>query len=206
MAGAGRPDAARRRERPPGLAVVERAGVAELLARPKRGVQYLVAVQTPQYADRLDRRAATPRRSRPARRQRRSSSRNLAQISRTSGPANVTHYNVARTFDVQANVDGTDLGSVGDAASTAVVDELQPQLPRGTTMQRQGPGREHGIVVPRPGATASSSRSLLVYLLMVVNFQSWLDPFIILMALPGRARGHRVDAVRRRARRSACRR
>ena len=45
---------------------------------------------------------------------------------------------------------------------------------------------------------------VLVYLLMVVNFQSWLDPFIILMALPGALAGIAVDAVRDAARRSAC--
>ncbi len=47
---------------------------------------------------------------------------------------------------------------------------------------------------------------VLVYLLIVVNFQSWLDPFIIISALPGGARRHRLDALRRRTRRSAFRR
>ena len=51
------------------------------------------------------------------RRRSRSSSSNIAPLSRTEGPVNITHYNVARTFDVQANVDGTDLGSVAGAVA-----------------------------------------------------------------------------------------
>ena len=76
---------------------------------PKRGVQYLVAVQTPQYEidslDALERDAALDRAA--AQPQLLS---NVATVSRATGPPNITHYNVARTFDVQANVDGTDLG------------------------------------------------------------------------------------------------
>ena len=45
---------------------------------------------------------------------------NLTEIKRAVGPANITHYNVARTFDVQANIDGTDLGSVSDAVEKLV--------------------------------------------------------------------------------------
>jgi CzcA family heavy metal efflux pump len=152
----------------------------------KRGVQYLVAVQTPQYAIRsIDDVNATPLSigggSQPQ------MLSNVAQVSRTVGPANVTHYNVARTFDVQANVDGTDLGSVA-AGVSRIVEELKPELPRGTKVTVKG----------QVESMESSFRGLgyglifavvLVYLLMVVNFQSWLDPFVILMALPGAISG-----------------
>jgi multidrug efflux pump subunit AcrB len=112
---------------------------------------------------------------------------NVAKVSRTLGAANVTHFNAARTFDVQANVQGTDLESVASAVKT-VVDELKPSFPRGTTVRIKGQAE----------SMQSSFRGLgigllfaivLVYLLMVVNFQSWLDPFIILMALPGALAG-----------------
>jgi multidrug efflux pump subunit AcrB len=153
---------------------------------PKRGVQYLVAVQTPQYkVDSLDALNATPLTTRTPGEQQLLG--NVAAISRTATATNITHYNVAPTYDVQANVDGTDLGSVSSAISR-IVKNIQPKLPRGTTIQVIGQaqsmnasfsGLEMGLLFA----------VLLVYLLIVVNFQSWLDPLIILTALPGAIAG-----------------
>ena len=153
---------------------------------PTRGVQYLVAVQTPQYrVDSIDALKATPLSlgaDRPPQ-----FLANVAEVSRTFTPVNITHYNVARTFDVQANVDGTDLASVGSEINR-VFDEVKSSLPRGMTLTKRG----------QLESMESSFRALglglifavvLVYLLMVVNFQSWLDPFVILMALPGALSG-----------------
>lgn len=151
----------------------------------KRGVQYLVAVQTPQYAiGSIDDVNATPLSTGGGRPQLLS---NVASLSRTTGPANITHYNVARTFDVQANVDGTDLGSVAGAVAR-VVDELRPELPRGTkvTIKGQAESMDSSFTGLGYGLLFAV---VLVYLLMVVNFQSWLDPLIILMALPGAVAG-----------------
>jgi multidrug efflux pump subunit AcrB len=155
----------------------------------KRGVQYSVAVQTPQYAiESLDDLGATPLASpegSPDGAPQMLS--NVAALSRVTGPANVTHYNALRTFDVQANVDGADLGSVA-AGVERVVADLAPELPRGAQVKIKG----------QVESMESSFRGLgyglifavvLVYLLMVVNFQSWLDPLIILMALPGAIAG-----------------
>jgi multidrug efflux pump subunit AcrB len=152
---------------------------------PKRGVQYLVAVQTPQYEiDSIDALKTTPI-SRAGQSPELLS--NLASISRTTGATNITHYNVARTYDVQANVDGTDLGSVATRVNR-VLSDAQKEMPRGTTATVKG----------QVQSMESSFRGLgygllfaivLVYLLMVVNFQSWLDPFVILMALPGALSG-----------------
>jgi len=112
---------------------------------------------------------------------------NLAQIRRIVGPANVTHFGVLRTFDVQANVDGTDLGSVGDAVNE-VVAQLRPSLPPGTRITVKG--QVESMNTSFSGLSSGLVFAiLLVYLLMVVNFQSWLDPFIILMALPGALAG-----------------
>jgi multidrug efflux pump subunit AcrB len=151
----------------------------------KRGVQYLVAVQAPQKdIDSIDAMKTLPLSNGTERPQLLS---NLASISRTAGPVNITHYNVARTYDVQANVDGTDLGSVSDRVEK-IVEELKPSMPRGTTVRIKGQAE----------SMQSSFRGLafglifaivLVYLLMVVNFQSWLDPLVILMALPGAMAG-----------------
>jgi multidrug efflux pump subunit AcrB len=152
---------------------------------PKRGVQYLVAVQTPQYENNsIEALSVTPLSSGAGTPQFLS---NVASVSRTVGPANVTHFNASRTYDVQANVDGTDLGSVADGVHK-VIDDLKGEAPRGATVRIKG----------QVESMESSFRGLgygllfavvLVYLLMVVNFQSWLDPFVILMALPGALAG-----------------
>jgi multidrug efflux pump subunit AcrB len=153
---------------------------------PKRGVQYLVAVQTPQYMNN----SFTALENTPL------SVTNIAQpqllsnvaaLSRASGPVNITHYNSLRTFDIQASVDGSDLGSVAASVDT-IVDRAKAHLPRGAQIYVRG----------QAGSMKSSFTGLgyglifaivLVYLLMVVNYQSWLDPFIILMALPGALAG-----------------
>ncbi|MEI9950500.1 MAG: efflux RND transporter permease subunit [Pseudomonadota bacterium] len=152
----------------------------------KRGVQYLVAVQTPQYQNNsFDAVERTPLSTPGAYGPQLLS--NVASISRSVAPANITHYNAARTYDVQANVDGTDLGSVSSAISK-IVERVKPSLPRGTTIKIKGQvesmessfaGLGYGLIFA----------VLLVYLLMVVNFQSWLDPLVILMALPGAIAG-----------------
>ena len=89
-------------------------------------MQYTVSVQTPQYSiDTIDSLRATPI-STGGKIQ---TVGNLTQITRTLGPANITHFNVARTFDVQASVDGTDLGSVSDAVEQLVASALASAPP-----------------------------------------------------------------------------
>ncbi len=112
---------------------------------------------------------------------------NLASVERSYMPVIVNHYNVWPVFDVFANVDRRDLGGVGAEVMKIMHDE-EPHLPRGTSFSLRG-----------QVATMQSSffrlalgmifAVVLVYLLMTVNFQSWLDPFIILMALPGATAG-----------------
>ena len=167
------------------VALASNAVVAPTYWLDKRGVQYLVAVQTPQRdIDSIDAMNTLPLSTNREHPQLLS---NVASISRTSGPVNITHYDISRTYDVQANVEGTDLGSVVDRVEQ-VVDELRPSMPRGTTVTIKGQaesmkssfrGLGYGLIFA----------ILLVYLLMVVNFQSWLDPLIILMALPGAIAG-----------------
>ncbi|MGE5180857.1 MAG: efflux RND transporter permease subunit, partial [Acidobacteriota bacterium] len=150
----------------------------------KRGVQYLVSVQTPEYdIDSVDALGATPisTAGKPQ------TLGNLAKIRRIQGPANITHHDVKRTFDVQANIEGTDLGSVSDRVRE-VVAAMQKQAPPGTTIEVKG--QAESMDTSFSGLRSGLGFAiLLVYLLMVVNFQSWLDPFIILMALPGALAG-----------------
>jgi CzcA family heavy metal efflux pump len=112
---------------------------------------------------------------------------NLATFQRAQTPALVSHYDIQRVVDVLATTQGRDLGGVASDIDK-VIDEFRPKLPRGTfitergqveTMRTSFAGLEYGILFA----------VLLVYLLMVVNFQSWLDPFIIITALPGALAG-----------------
>jgi multidrug efflux pump subunit AcrB len=151
-----------------------------------KGVQYLVAVQTPQYkVDSFDAVRQTPVHVPGAKEPEMLG--NLTTLERDITPVNVTHYNILSTFDVQANVQDSDLGSVSDSVDR-LIGEARRSLPRGTSIVVRGQvesmnasfrGLSYGIVA----AVA------LVYLLMVVNFQSWLDPVIILSALPGALAG-----------------
>jgi len=112
---------------------------------------------------------------------------NLADVKRSYGPAIVNHYNVAPVFDVYANVDRMDLGSVGSEVEK-IMSEEQAHLPRGTTFNLRGEYETMQTSFVRLGLGMVFA-VVLVYLLMAVNFQSWLDPFIILTALPGAIAG-----------------
>ena len=112
---------------------------------------------------------------------------NLARVRRGVAPEIVNHYNVQPVFDVYANVDRRDLGAVGAAVEKIVQGH-----------RRQAAARHHLDLRGQIATMESSFYRLglgmifavvLVYLLMAVNFQSWLDPFIILMALPGALAG-----------------
>jgi multidrug efflux pump subunit AcrB len=112
---------------------------------------------------------------------------NMASVQRGVAPEIVNHYNVQPVFDVYANVDRRDLGAVGDAVEK-IVDQTRQKLPRGTTIDLRGQITTMENSFYRLGLGMVFA-VVLVYLLMAVNFQSWLDPFIILMALPGAMAG-----------------
>ena len=148
---------------------------------PANGVNYVVAVQTPLHrADTTEKLANTPINFNGSSPQLLS---NLAGFERGEEMAVVNHYNVQPVFDIYANVEGRDLGSfAGDVDS--VLADLNNQKPRGSLLDVRGQvetmnssflGLGFGMIFA----------VILVYLIMVINFQSWLDPFIILTALPG---------------------
>lgn len=112
---------------------------------------------------------------------------NLVSLKRTVLPAAVTHYNAYNVLDIYANVEDRDLGSVGKEID-AIVQELRGKLPRGVDLNVRGQlqtldssftGLASGLAVA----------IVLLYLLLVVNFQSWLDPAIIVSALPAALAG-----------------
>jgi CzcA family heavy metal efflux pump len=152
---------------------------------PKNGVTYPVAIQTPQYhMTSLQDLMNTPVTGENAQPQ---VLGNLVQITPVARPAVVNHYNVQPVIDVYASTQGRDLGGV----ATDIMKALKPfqdHLPRGTQIVVRGQIETMrssflGLGVGLLGAI------VLVYLLIVVNFQSWLDPFIIITALPGALAG-----------------
>jgi multidrug efflux pump subunit AcrB len=112
---------------------------------------------------------------------------NLVSVQRGYMPVIVNHYNVWPVFDVFANVDRRDLGGVGAEVRKIMRDE-EAHLPRGTSFDLRGQIETMQSSFFRLGLGMAFA-VVLVYLLMTVNFQSWLDPFIILMALPGALAG-----------------
>ena len=157
---------------------------------PRNGVQYSVFVQTPQYninsMNDLENTPIVPTTgiTRPENSQ---LLVNLATTERGFSPTNITHYNIRPTFDVQMSVQGTDLGSAGKAIED-IVNKYHADMQGGSRMNLLGQiqsmnasfsGLGYGLIFA----------VVLVYLLMVINFQSWLDPLIILMALPGAIAG-----------------
>ncbi|HWN65367.1 MAG TPA: efflux RND transporter permease subunit [Candidatus Binatus sp.] len=148
----------------------------------QNGVNYQVAVQTPQYKvdtlqDLKNTPVVAPNLPRPE------LLGNLATVERRESPVIVNHYNVQPVFDVLANVQARDLGGVADEVSK-VVDSFKSKLPRGTFLSMRGQVQSMNSSFAGLGAGLIFA-IVLVYFLMVVNFQSWTDPFIIIMALPG---------------------
>lgn len=150
---------------------------------PQNGVSYVLAAQTPQHRiDSMEALANTPISGRDGSGQLLS---NLAEFDRGVSAGVVSHYNVQPVFDVLINVSGRDLGSVARDVE-AVVGEIEP--PRGTTITVRG--QVESMRSSFAGlAGGLLFAGLLVYLLLVVNYQSWLDPFLIMMALPGALAG-----------------
>ena len=153
---------------------------------PKNGVSYSLAVQSPQYkVDTLQALMNTPISGATGAAPQILA--NLATATPTTAPAVVSHYNVYPAVDVYANVDGRDLGGVSDDTSE-IVKSFEKKLPRGTQLHIRG--QVETMASSYKGLLIGLVMSIvLVYLLIVVNFQSWLDPFIIMTALPGALAG-----------------
>jgi multidrug efflux pump subunit AcrB len=177
--------------------LVSLSGTAQLSPNfwinPKNGIQYNVLVQTPQYkmstmSDLTDSPVVPSgvSGSQAAMRQTQILG-NLASVEPGRSPSNITHYQVRPTYDILAGVRHTDLGSVASGVDR-IIAEARNSLPRGSSITLRGQ-----VQSMHDSFTDMSFGLLfaivLVYLLMVINFQSWIDPLIILMALPGALSG-----------------
>ena len=152
---------------------------------PKNGVSYNIAAQSPQYEmDSLQDLRNIPVTNAGTAPQILSS---VASIQRGQGLGTVTHYNIAPAIDIFGSVDGTDLGSVAKQLDAIVARESK-LLPKGSRIFVRGQ-----VNTMRSSFTGLFGGLLfsivLVYMLIVINFQSWLDPFIIISALPAALAG-----------------
>jgi multidrug efflux pump subunit AcrB len=161
-------------------------GTPNFWVNPKNGVNYRVAVQTPQrQIDTVDALLSTPITAAGSGAPQLLT--NLALLHRSESAGLISHYNVQTVYEITATVQDRDLGSAsGDIRQ--VVDQARDLLPKGSTLAIRGQiesmdesfnGLGYGLLFA----------VLLVYFLMVVNFQSWIDPFVILSALPGAGAG-----------------
>jgi multidrug efflux pump subunit AcrB len=155
---------------------------------PRVGIEYLIDAFVPQYAmNSVQQLETMPISAGSASGKDAQILDNLASISRVNVAPVVSHYNVMPVIDVYGNVDGRDLGGVLSDIHP-LVEQAKKDLPRGSS-----------IIVRGQAETMSSSflglgigligAIVLIYFLLVVNFQSWLDPFIIITALPGALAG-----------------
>ena len=154
---------------------------------PQNHVNYNIAVQTPQYdVQSLSQLENFPIATSGSGQQPQIL-RNLASIDRGVEQGTVSHYNARSVIDIYGSVEGTDLATVATHID-GLVKDAKNHLPRGTEIIVRGQIQTmrssfFGLVV---GLLFSI---VLVYALIVVNFQSWLDPFVIIMALPGALAG-----------------
>jgi multidrug efflux pump subunit AcrB len=152
---------------------------------PVKGVSYLVAVQVPQYKiNSLEALQSTPITNNSTSPQLLS---NLATVQRGRAMAVVNHYNVQPVYDVYANVQGRDLGAVSQEINK-VLAPFRRKLARGSSIVIRGQVETMNASFLGLGVGLIFAIAL-VYCLMVVNFQSWIDPLIIMMALPNALAG-----------------
>ena len=152
-------------------------------ADPKTGVPYQVAVQTPEY--RLS--TMSDLENTPLRLSGRDGTKletlsNVATLSRESMQTLITHSNIQRTFDIYANVQDRDLGLI-EADLKQILPEFQSRLKPGNQIVLRGQMKSKNDAFLHLGLGLVGAL-VFVYLLMVLNFQNWGDPFVVLAALP----------------------
>jgi CzcA family heavy metal efflux pump len=153
---------------------------------PSNGVVYNLAAQSPQYAvDSVDALLRTPVRAAGGGQTQLLS--NLVSVAPATQIAVASRYNLAPAIDIYVSVQGRDLGSV-TAQIEKLINDMRPHLPRGATVQMRGQAQTMRASFVELGVGLVMA-VVLVYLLIVVNFQSWMDAFIIITALPAALAG-----------------
>jgi multidrug efflux pump subunit AcrB len=153
-----------------------------------QGVSYSVVTQTPQFRmDSLEQLRNIPVVGGISPSPQVQVLRNLASVNRQMSPGVASHYDVQSVVDIYTGVQGRDLGGVASDINK-IMDDFRKKLPRGSTMVMRGQVETMHTSFVGLGAGLIFA-IVMVYLLMVVNFQSWSTPFIIITALPGALAG-----------------
>ena len=160
---------------------------------PKNGISYPVVAQTPEYlVSSVDDLANVPISGAAAGIPTQPLG-GLATLTRSNTLPVVSHYNIAPVIDIYATTQGRDLGAVAGEVR-AVLKKYEKEVPKGTIVTVRGQYATMTTAFSGLGFGLLGA-IVLIYLLIVVNFQSWVDPFRHHHRAPGRAGGHRVDAV-----------
>lgn len=155
---------------------------------PENGVSYSIVMQTPQYhVDSLSKLETIPVSASGAATASAPILGGLAEIKRSAGNAVVSQYDIQSIVQIFATTQGRDLGAVS-ADIRKVIDETKAEVPKGSSVVLLGQVETMnsafaGLLFGLLGAI------VLIYLLIVVNFQSWADPFVIITALPAALAG-----------------
>lgn len=155
---------------------------------PKTGIQYRVNIRVPEYPmDSISALNSIPVSADQAGKSNSQILANLATLQRTSSSPIYSHYNVMPVIDVFGGVSGRDLGGVLRDIKP-IVEQAKKELPKGSFIVMRGQAATMHKSFTGLGIGLAMAAAL-IYLLLVVNFQSWLDPFIIITALPGALAG-----------------
>ena len=153
---------------------------------PSNGVVYNLSAQSPQYSvDSVDALLRTPVRAASGTSPQLLS--NLVGVTAAAQVAVASRYNLAPAIDVYVSVQGRDLGSLTTKIKS-LVEDMRPQLPRGSTITVRGQAQTMRTSFIELGVGLVMA-IVMVYLLIVVNFQSWIDAFVIITALPAALAG-----------------
>jgi multidrug efflux pump subunit AcrB len=155
---------------------------------PRIGIQYLVNVRVPErQMDSLAALGSIPINASQPGEGNGQLLANLATVTRSAGPPVISHYNVMPVIDIFGGVSGRDLGGVLHDLKPLIA-QAEKELPKGSSIILRGQAETmHSSFVGLGVGLVMAI--VLIYLLLVVNFQSWLDPFIIITALPGALAG-----------------
>ncbi len=155
---------------------------------PANGIQYLINIRVPEHRmDSLSALNAIPINGSTPGQGDEQLLANLATFRRTAGPPVISHYNIMPVIDVFGGVSGRDLGGVLRDLKPLIA-QAEKELPRGSFIMLRGQAETMNSSFIGLGVGLLMAM-VLIYLLLVVNFQSWLDPFIIITALPGALAG-----------------
>lgn len=153
----------------------------------KAGIPYLIAIQFPKYRlENTQQFMSMPLQS-PLIPSSSPLLTSVAQLERRTGPGVITHLNIQPSYDIYVNVQDRDLGGVSSDIA-AIVDEVNKTMKPGNKILIRGIVEDMNTIY-KYLLVGFLLSALLIYFILVINFQSWIDPFIVILAIPGSLTG-----------------